>query len=62
MRLSSAALEFAHEELLLPDNGSYRHYFDTGQPYVVWNVVAAPVLSTMAEAAPLAPSALFQLS
>lgn len=43
--VSQEALAFAHQSLLLPDNGSYRHYFDTGQPYVVWNVVAAPEFS-----------------
>jgi len=39
------ALDFAHDELGLPDNGSYRVYADTGRPYVVWNVVAAPEFS-----------------
>ncbi len=38
-------LDFAHQELYLPDNGSYRHYTDLKRPYVVWNVIAAPVYS-----------------
>lgn len=36
---------FASQELGLPDNGSYRDYADLGQPFVVWNVFAAPALS-----------------
>ena len=42
---ATAALEFAHEQLSLPDNGSYALFADIGRPYVVWNVVAAPPLS-----------------
>lgn len=42
LELAELALAFAHEELLLPDNGSYRRYADLGRPHVVWNVVAAP--------------------
>ena len=38
-------LEYAHTHLQLPDQGSYRHYSDTGREYVVWNVFAAPALS-----------------
>jgi predicted aminopeptidase len=45
LELSQQAVDFAHAELLLPDNGSYRSYYDTGEPYVVWNVFAAPELS-----------------
>ena len=45
LKLSQEALGFAHAVLLLPDNGSYRQYYDTGQPYVVWNVFAAPEFS-----------------
>lgn len=37
---------FASRELGLPDNASYSHYADIGRPYVVWNVYAAPELST----------------
>ncbi len=40
-----AIREFASRELALPDNGSYRRYADLGQPFVVWNVVAAPEFS-----------------
>ncbi len=40
-----AMLEFAHLELALPDNGSYRHYVELDRDYVVWNVFAAPPLS-----------------
>jgi predicted aminopeptidase len=36
-----AVLEFAHDDLGLPDNGSYTFYADTGRNYVVWNVFAA---------------------
>lgn len=45
LETAGAALAFAHDELRLPDNGSYRLYADTGRPYVVWNVVAAPEFS-----------------
>lgn len=34
--------EFASTELMLPQNGSYSSYVDTGRKYVVWNVVATP--------------------
>jgi predicted aminopeptidase len=37
--------EFAHRELMLPKNDSYKSYADLERPYVVWNVVAAPELS-----------------
>lgn len=36
---------FAVEQLGLPDNRSYTRYVDTGQPYVVWNVMATDELS-----------------
>ena len=39
------ALRFAHLELSLPDNGSYRQYAELDRPYVVWNVFAAPEFS-----------------
>ena len=38
-------LDFAHAELSLPDNGSYRLYVEIDRAYVVWNVFAAPELS-----------------
>ena len=45
LKTASEAVEFAHQVLLLPDNGSYQLYADTGRRYVVWNVVAAPEFS-----------------
>jgi predicted aminopeptidase len=42
---ADAALRFAHRELSLPDNGSYREYADLDRPYAVWNVFAAPEFS-----------------
>lgn len=45
LELSQSALEFAHNELGLPDNGSYRAYTETGREAVVWNVFAAPEFS-----------------
>jgi predicted aminopeptidase len=42
---ATEAVAFAHEQLLLPDNGSYTLFADLGRPYVVWNVIAAPPLS-----------------
>lgn len=39
------ARTFAVNELLLPDNNSYRNYADIGRDYAVWNVIAAPRLS-----------------
>lgn len=43
-RLETAqqAVDFAHEALNLPDNGSYRAYADIGRDFVVWNVFGAP--------------------
>ncbi|HSD70268.1 MAG TPA: aminopeptidase [Woeseiaceae bacterium] len=41
----SEARHFAVDELLLPDNDSYRSYADLERDYVVWNVVAAPEFS-----------------
>ncbi len=38
--------EFAIQTLGLPDNGSYTGYTNLDRPYVVWNVVATPELST----------------
>ena len=42
---AKSILEFAHQELSLPDNGSYQHYTDLKRPYLVWNVIATPQLS-----------------
>lgn len=45
LELSRKVLEFAQNEMLLPDNGSYTSYVDIGRPYVVWNVFAADEFS-----------------
>lgn len=45
LRLLNRILTFAHEQLLLPDNGSYTTYVRMDRPYVVWNVFAAPEFS-----------------
>lgn len=45
LKLVQKIRDFASEELLLPDNRSYRTYADLDRPYAVWNVVAAPTLS-----------------
>lgn len=39
------ARQFAVDDLLLPENDSYRSYADLGRDYVVWNVFAAPEFS-----------------
>lgn len=39
------ARQYAIDELLLPDNKSYRSYADLKRDYVVWNVFAAPEFS-----------------
>ena len=45
LELVQAARQFAVDELLLPDNDSYRGYADLERDYVVWNVFAAPEFS-----------------
>lgn len=45
LQIVQEAREFAIDELLLPDNKSYRSYADLGRDYVVWNVFAAPEFS-----------------
>lgn len=45
LRLAGEIAAFAHTELGLPDNGSYRRYLDTGSQPLVWNVYAAPEFS-----------------
>jgi predicted aminopeptidase len=45
LQLVVEARQFAVDELLLPDNDSYRTYADLGRDYVVWNVFAAPEFS-----------------
>jgi predicted aminopeptidase len=39
------ARQFAVDELLLPENDSYRSYADLERDFVVWNVFAAPEFS-----------------
>ena len=45
LAIVTEALQYAGDNLALPDNGSYRSFVDLGRPYVIWNVVAAPALS-----------------
>lgn len=45
LELVLAARDFAHDELALPDNGSYSHFVDLQRDAVVWNVIAAPEFS-----------------
>lgn len=45
LRLTLQIRDFASKQLKLPDNDSYRSYVDTGKPYVVWNIFAAPEFS-----------------
>ena len=45
LELSQQIVDFAINEMKLPDNGSYRTFVRIDRPYVVWNVVAAPELS-----------------
>ncbi len=45
LRLAQDIRHFAVADLHLPDNASYRRYADLQRRHVVWNVVAAPVLS-----------------
>ncbi len=49
LRMALAMRDFASRELQLPDNGSYRSYSDLQRDHVVWNVFAAPALSTELE-------------
>ena len=44
--LVSRIRQFAVEQLALPDNASYTRFVDVQQPYVLWNVFAAPNFST----------------
>lgn len=41
--------DYASEQLLLPQNDSYRYYADIERPYVTWNVTAAPEFSLQAK-------------
>ncbi len=38
-------LQFAAEQLALPDNGSYRTFVALEQPFVAWNLFATPALA-----------------
>ncbi|MEL6868813.1 MAG: aminopeptidase [Pseudomonadota bacterium] len=49
LALTQTALAFAHETLLLPDNGSYRQFVDLQRDHVVVNVFAAPEFSVSAK-------------
>ena len=45
LQLVQEARQFAIDELLLPDNDTYRTYADLERDYVLWNVFAAPEFS-----------------
>jgi len=45
LEMVQEARQFAVDQLLLPENDSYRSYSDLGREYVVWNIFAAPEFS-----------------
>lgn len=45
LELSQRIRDYASDELMLPDNASYRRYADLKRRAAVWNVVAAPEFS-----------------
>ena len=45
LRMVVEARQFAVDELLLPQNGSYQSYSDLQRDFVVWNVFASPEFS-----------------
>lgn len=49
LQSAQAIRRFAVDALALPDNSSYTRYVDTGQPFVVWNVLATRELSLKLE-------------
>lgn len=49
LELAQRARDFASEELLLPNNDSYRTFVDLQRPYAIWNVIAAPRYSVQAK-------------
>lgn len=49
LQLLNEARQFSIDELLLPDNDSYRSYADLDRDYVVWSIVAVPEFSTTAK-------------
>ena len=49
LQLAQRLRRFASEELLLPENDSYKTYVSLGRPYPVWNVIAAERYSVKAK-------------
>ncbi len=49
LQLAQRARVFAAQVLKLDPGDSYLHYADTGRPYVVWNLMAAPPLALTPE-------------
>lgn len=45
LSLVTNIVSYAHEQLALPDNGSYRSFVNVDRAFVAWNVIAAPALS-----------------
>jgi len=45
LALAQSILAYAHSDLDLPDQGSYRQFVDVGREALVWSVVAAPRFS-----------------
>jgi len=45
LQLSVRYLNFAQNQLLLTNHGSYHNYVALNKPYIKWNVIAAPELS-----------------
>lgn len=45
LKIVQDARQFSIDELMLPENDSYRSYADLERDYVVWNVFAAPEFS-----------------
>jgi len=49
LQVAVDARRYAISRLQLPENDSYSSYYDTGQNFVTWNVVAAPEFSLKAK-------------
>lgn len=49
LQLASQIRTFATEELMLPDNDSYKSYVATNRKFVTWNVIAAEEFSVKAK-------------
>jgi len=45
LQLVQQARSYAVNELMLPDNDSYKDYADLGRPYVMWSVFVTPAYS-----------------